>query len=140
MRTAKRLFERVIYSCRGYIVPRIDGRILAGSTTEFAGFTKGVTDEAVNKIRSMALEIAPSMDGLPVADSWSGLRPYAPDGMPILGAVDGFDDLFVATAHYRNGILLAPLTAQIAAEALTEKIIERRFDEFSPNRFRAAGG
>lgn len=138
MRTAKRLFERVIYSRRGYIVPRADGRILAGSTTEFAGFTKGVTDDAINDLSNMAFEIAPSMDRLPVIDSWSGLRPYAADGMPIIGSVDGVENLFIATAHYRNGILLAPVTAKIAADVLTTGASDSRFHQFSPNRFRAA--
>ncbi len=138
MRTAKRLFERVIYSRRGYIVPRADGRILAGSTTEFTGFTKAVTEDAVRDLSNMAFEIAPSMDRLPVADSWSGLRPFAADGMPIIGSIDGVADLLIATAHYRNGILLAPLTAKIAADVLTTGSSDRRFDRFSPNRFEAA--
>lgn len=138
MRTAKRLFERVIYSRRGYIVPRADGRILAGSTTEFAGFTKTVTDDAVGDLSNMAFEIAPSMDSLPVIDSWSGLRPFASDGLPIIGGLDGVDDLVIATAHYRNGILLAPMTAKITAELLTGAISDRSLDEYSPNRFRAS--
>ena len=138
MRTAKRLFERVIYSRRGYIVPRSDGRILAGSTTEFAGFTKAVTDDAIGDLSNMAFEIAPSMDSLPVVDSWSGLRPFASDGLPIIGGLDGLDHLVIATAHYRNGILLAPLTAKITAELLTGAISDRSLEEYSPNRFRAS--
>lgn len=138
MRTAKRLFERVIYSRRGYIVPRADGRILAGSTSEFAGFTKAVTDDAVNDLSNMAFEIAPSMDGLPVADSWSGLRPYAANGMPIIGSINGVADLLIATAHYRNGILLAPLTARVATDVLTTGSSDPRFGGFSPNRFEEA--
>lgn len=138
MRTAKRVFERVVYSRRGYIVPRADGRILAGSTTEFTGFTKGVTDEAGADLRNMAFEIAPSMDNLHVIDSWSGLRPMAADGMPVLGSLDGIKDLFFATGHYRNGILLAPLTAKIAADSLIDGRKDKGLNEFSPNRFRAA--
>jgi len=138
MRTAKRLFERVIYSRRGYIVPRADGRILAGSTTEFSGFTKAVTGTAVADLSNMAFEIAPSLDRLPVVDSWSGLRPYAADGMPILGSLDGIEDLVIATAHYRNGILLAPLTAKIIADEIAGDSSKRHSDMFSPNRFHSA--
>ena len=138
MRTAKRLFERVIYSRRGYIVPRADGRILAGSTTEFAGFTKAVTDNAVGDLSNMAFEIAPSMDSLQVVDSWSGLRPFASDGLPIIGGLDGVDGLIIATAHYRNGILLAPLTAKITAELLIGANSDRSLDDYCPDRFRTA--
>lgn len=137
LRTAKRLFERVIYSRRGYIVPRVDGRILAGSTSEQVGFTKGVTEAATDALRNMAFEIAPSLDGLPVADAWSGLRPFAADGMPVFGSIAGFEGIFVATAHYRNGILLAPLTAKLAADALTSGSVDKRLKKFNPNRFRA---
>lgn len=135
---AERQFRRVIYSRRGYIVPRVDGRILAGSTSEQVGFTKGVTDEATDALRNMAFEIAPSLDGLPVADAWSGLRPFAADGMPVFGSIAGFEGIFVATAHYRNGILLAPLTAKLAADALTSGSVDTRLKGFNPNRFRAA--
>lgn len=138
MRTAKRVFERVVYSRRGYIVPRADGRILAGSTTEFTGFTKGVTDDACADLRNMAFEIAPSTDRLPVIDSWSGLRPMASDGLPVLGQLNGFEDLVISTGHYRNGILLAPLSAVIAADTLTRGNTGVRINEFDPNRFQAS--
>ncbi len=138
LRTAKRLFEHVVYSRRGYLVPRSDGRILAGATSEKVGFTKGTTDEAASELRNMAFEIAPSMDNLPVADHWSGLRPSVPDGLPVIGTIDGIDNLFVATAHYRNGILLAPFTANLTADTLTDKSIEMRLAGFSPNRFQNA--
>lgn len=137
MRTAMRVFERVVYSRRGYIVPRADGRVLAGSTTEYTGFTKGVTDRAAADLRNMAFEIAPSMDRLPVIDSWSGLRPMAADGLPVLGEIEGLDSLFVATGHYRNGILLAPLSARLAANALIDGKTDGRLADFGPNRFRA---
>lgn len=138
MRTAKRLFERVVYSRRGYLVPRSDGRILAGSTSEMAGFTKAVTDEAATVLRNMAFEIAPSIYNLPVADHWSGLRPSVSDGLPVIGAIDGTEGLFIATAHYRNGILLAPLTASLTADVLTGNQVDSRLSEFAPNRFQSS--
>ena len=137
--TAKRLFQRVIYSRRGYIVPRADGRILAGSTSENAGFDKSVTDSAADSLREMAGEIAPGIAGLPIADRWAGLRPFAMDGLPVLGAINGIDDLFIATAHYRNGILLAPLTAKLAAESLVSGKDSEYFRTFGPDRFRLRG-
>lgn len=134
--TAKRLFERVIYSRRGYIVPRTDGRILAGSTSENVGFDRSLTESAASGLREMASEIAPSTAGLPISDQWSGLRPFALDGMPILGSLSGVDGLSFATAHYRNGILLAPWTAKMIADRLVKDVQSQYFEIFGPDRFR----
>lgn len=138
--TAKRLFRHVVYSRRGYLVPRADGRILAGSTTEFVGFENLTTDQAASAIRKMATEIAPSIGGLATNDHWSGLRPYASDGLPILGSPAGIEGLTIATAHYRNGILLAPLTARIVADKLADGRDHAAFTTFGPDRFRFAAG
>ncbi|HEX3100698.1 MAG TPA: FAD-dependent oxidoreductase, partial [Pyrinomonadaceae bacterium] len=134
-RTAQRMFQRVIYSRRGYIVPRSDGRILAGSTSENAGFDKSVTESAATRLREVAFEISPSISGLPVADQWSGLRPFAADGLPVLGEIVGLEGLFIATAHYRNGILLAPLTGRIAADRLVDGTDSTYFTDFGLDRF-----
>ena len=134
-RTAQRLFQHVIYSRRGYIIPRVDGRILAGSTSENASFDKSVTEAAATRLREIATEIAPSISGLPIADQWAGLRPFAADGLPILGEIAGLDGLMIATAHYRNGILLAPLTAQIVADRIVNSTECRYFTDFGPGRF-----
>ncbi len=111
--TAKRLFQRVIYSPRGYIVPRRLGKILAGATVEDVGFDKSTTDEGIEFIRENAAEISPSLASLPLDEAWSGLRPFAANGLPVLGRFPQCENLFIAAAHYRNGILLAPLTAEV---------------------------
>src|SRR5437660_1508978 len=77
--------QHVLYSSRGYLVPRRDGRILAGSTSEHAGFDKRITDEGIEAIKSMAFEIAPALANLPLIDSWAGFRPRAADNLPVLG-------------------------------------------------------
>jgi glycine oxidase len=128
------LFKHVIYSRRGYIVPRRDGRVLAGSTSEKTGFEKSVTDEASAFLQTMAGEISPLLGGLPIIDHWSGLRPFAADGMPILGVIDGIDDLFIATAHYRNGILLAPITAKLISERMVDGLRSEYLERFSVER------
>jgi glycine oxidase len=133
--TAKRLFSKVIYSPRGYLVPRADGRLLAGATVEDAGFDASVTEAGIAVLRDRAFEIAPSLAGLPVSDSWAGLRPHAPDGLPVLGGFPGVEGLAVATAHYRNGILLAPLTARIMAELIIDGKRSPHLDRFGPARF-----
>jgi len=136
--TAKRLFQKVIYSPRGYIVPRFDGRILAGATVEDIGFEKCVTPDGTEFLLENALEIAPCLAKLKIAEKWCGLRPFAADGLPILGAFSDLENLFVATAHYRNGILLAPLTAKILANRIAENSRSDYLKIFSPQRFSAA--
>ena len=138
-RTEQRLFQRVIYSRRGYIVPRADGHILAGSTTENVGFDKAITKSAAEKLREIASEIAPGIANLDIVDQWSGLRPFATDGLPILGEINGLDGLMIATAHYRNGILLAPFTAKLAADKLINGTDSRYFADFGPERFNIRG-
>ena len=134
--TVKRLFSKVIYSPRGYLIPRQDGRILVGATSEDIGFDKSVTDLANDILREKALEIAPSLVNLEISESWTGLRPFAEDGLPILGKIA--ENLLIATAHYRNGILLAPVTAKILAEKVTENKDSKYFKSFSPNRFQSS--
>ncbi|MBC7900915.1 MAG: glycine oxidase ThiO [Saprospiraceae bacterium] len=115
----EKLFKRVIYSSRGYLVPRADGRILAGSTVEDVGFDKSTTETGVSALRCVASEIAPCLAGMTISDKWAGLRPYADDGLPVIGEIAGFKNLIISTGHYRNGILLAPFTAKIVAERNT---------------------
>ena len=134
--TAKRLFQKVIYSPRGYLVPRADGRILAGATVEDAGFDKSVTEAGRELLRDHALEIAPSLENLEIYESWTGLRPFAPDGLPVLGEFEEVENLFIATAHYRNGILLAPITARVLAEKIVKNSNSKYLEIFNPQRFR----
>ncbi len=134
--TAKRLFQRVIYSRRGYVVPRTDGRLLAGSTSENVGFDKNVTKDAAAGLRDIACEIAPSIAGLAVTDHWAGLRPVASDELPVIGEFSGIRDLVVATAHYRNGILLAPMTAKVVCEHVHSGGTSKFLAAFGPDRFR----
>jgi glycine oxidase len=129
------LTHHVIYSPRGYLVPRQDGRLLAGSTSEHAGFTKQVTAGGINQIIANAHEISPKILNLPIVDTWSGLRPRAPDGLPVLGPCGEIDGLFYATGHYRNGILLAPVTGELIAEAVVTGRVSPLLAAFSPNRF-----
>jgi len=129
------LTRHVIYSPRGYIVPRRDGRLLAGSTSEHAGFAKQVTAGGISAILQHAQEISPSVSALPIVDTWAGLRPRAPDSLPVLGPCDEIGGLFYATGHYRNGILLAPVTGELIAEAVVTGVSSPLLGPFSPSRF-----
>lgn len=133
-----RIARHVIYSPRGYIVPRRDGRLLAGSTTDHAGFDKSVTAGAVHSVLSHALEISPTISELPVVDSWAGLRPRSPDDLPVLGPSAAIRGLVYATGHYRNGILLAPLTGDLIAGAIADNVTSPLLEAFVPDRFEMA--
>lgn len=131
------LARHVIYSPRGYLVPRRDGRLLAGSTTEAAGFVKEVTPGGLESIRDHALEIAPRIAELTLVDSWAGLRPRAADELPVLGKTGETEGLFFATGHYRNGILLAPLTGELIAALIADNVVAAELQTFTPDRFAA---
>ena len=110
--------RHVIYSRRGYLVPRADGRLLVGATVEDVGFNASTTADAGYKLRDIALEIAPRLGESTVTDHWAGLRPFADGGLPFMGPIDGVEGLFAAVGHFRNGILLAPITARIMTDHL----------------------
>ena len=131
-----RLFSKVIYSPRGYIVPRGDGRILAGATVEDVGFDKSVTQSGVEFLRRNSTEISPILANLEIYDKWSGLRPRTADGLPKFGTLSAsYKNLFLATAHYRNGILLAPLTAKILADKIVDDVDSEYLEIFSTHRY-----
>lgn len=133
--------RHVIYSPRGYLVPRRDGRLLAGATSEHAVFDSEVTAGGVHKITSSAFEIAPAVASLALVDSWAGLRPRAEDGLPVIGESADVEGLFYATGYFRNGILLAPATGEIVADLVNggaTKPQDFSLTTFSPARFRRA--
>jgi glycine oxidase len=125
---------RVLRSERGYLVPRKDGKIVAGSTSEDAGFEKRVTAGGQQKIRDAALELFPGLADAEVVETWSGLRPGTLDDLPILGPTD-LEGLLIATGHYRNGILLAPVTAKLVREWIIDGRASFDAEAFSPLRF-----
>jgi glycine oxidase len=126
--------ERVVRTDRGYLVPRPDERIIAGSTLEDVGFEKRVTSAGIEKILSAAIEMIPDLAGAEIVESWAGLRPGTPDELPILGPTD-IHGLLFATGHFRNGILLAPVTAKIISECIVRGTIRQSMERFSPLRF-----
>ncbi len=111
-------FPTVLSSEDVYLVPRSDGRVLVGATAERAGFRKEVTASGVATLLSAAVALAPSLASARLSNAWAGLRPGTPDGLPILGE-SPVAGLYLATGHFRNGILLAPITALRLADLLT---------------------
>ncbi len=129
--------RHVLRSERGYLVPRSDGRIVAGSTSEEAGFHKGVTAGGIRKIVEAGLELCADLGSAEILETWSGLRPGTPDDLPILGLTN-MEGFVLATGHYRNGILLAPVTAKLVKEWVIDGRTTLDTQAFSPLRFESA--
>jgi glycine oxidase len=126
--------DRVLWSEKIYLVPRNDGRILAGASVEYVGFEKHVTAGGLEKILSAAIELAPELAHAKIEETWAGLRPDSPDHLPILGPTD-LDGLLIATGHFRSGILLTPITARLIRDWITQQRVSVDWDRFSPLRF-----
>lgn len=126
--------QHVLRSHEGYLVPRRDGRIIAGSTLEDAGFEKRVTPAGLRKVLAAAAKMLPHLDQAEIVETWSGLRPGTPDELPIIGPTD-LQGLLLATGHYRNGILLAPATSKLIAEWVVAGKTSFDASIFLPSRF-----
>jgi glycine oxidase len=137
LRSDELRIERVLWSEKIYLVPRNDGRILAGATVEHAGFDKSLTAGGLEKILSAAIELAPGLAAARVEETWAGLRPDSPDHLPILGPAD-LEGLLVATGHFRSGILLTPITARLICEWVTQQRVSVDWERFRPQRFQSA--
>lgn len=124
---------RIVFGPRCYLVPRDDGRVLIGSTLEFVGYEKRVTASAVRELLDAAIDLCPALADAELSDTWSNFRPYTADHWPILGncAIDG---LVLATGHYRNGILLAPITAEIVSRCVLAQPPTFDIEAFSARR------
>jgi glycine oxidase len=134
LRAERLKIERVLWSDKIYLVPRNDGRILAGASVEYVGFDRNVTAGALATVLSGAIELAPDLAHARVEETWAGLRPDSPDHLPILGPAD-IDGLLIATGHFRSGILLTPITARLIREWVTEQRVSLDCERFSPLRF-----
>lgn len=131
---ARNLVKHVIRAPEVYIVPRSDGRILVGTTLEEAGFDKRTDVATIQRLREAAIALVPELKNAKILEDWAGLRPGTPDGLPILGptATPGY---YAATGHFRDGILLAPITAQLMAQVIERENPDYDLTDFSPARF-----
>jgi len=121
LRTTPDTVRRIVKHPAAYFVPRVDGRVLVGATMERADFDKTPTLWALRSLANAAAFLLPPLDGAEVERQWAGLRPGTPDGLPYLGQAPGRENLFVATGHYRNGVVLAPATGEIMAQLMTSE-------------------
>jgi glycine oxidase len=138
LRSEKVALQRVVWSEHVYLVPRNDGRVLAGATVEYVEFDKTPTAGGMAKLLAAAIETVPGLVDARVEEHWAGLRPDSPDHLPIIGPTS-VDGLLVATGHFRSGILLAPITARLVREWITLGNVSVEWERFSPMRFSATG-
>lgn len=125
--------RHIVLESGTYFVPRADGRLLVGSSVEDVGFDKNVTLEGVRSLSNRAAEIIPESSRLPFVTAWAGLRPATPDRLPFLGRA-GMEGLVLATGHFRNGILLGPITAEIVADLIQGRTPSVDLGPFDPLR------
>jgi len=128
------IFRRIVFGAGGYVVTRPDGRVLCGSTMERVGFERGITFGGMADVIGKATRIAPALGSAAIEEHWSSFRPGTPDGLPLVGETR-IEGLLIASGHYRNGILLAPLTAELISEAMAGKGSSRQAQALSPHRF-----
>jgi glycine oxidase len=122
----------------GYLVPREDGNVLVGATTEDAGFDERTTDEGVEWLLAKSVDLYPAAKDFTFVEAWASVRPGTVDDLPILGKLP-LDNGYVATGHYRNGILQAPITAKLMAELIITGNDLPMLAPFDPSRFAQAG-
>jgi len=130
----KEMVRHVVRAPDVYLIPRSDGRMLIGATVEEAGFDKQTVPETILKLRQAALDLVPKLADARILEAWAGLRPGTSDGLPILGAT-ATPGYFVATGHFRDGILLAPVTAKLMAQMILGQKPEFDLEAFGAERF-----
>jgi glycine oxidase len=131
---SREMVRHVIRAPQVYLVPRTDGRLLIGATVEEAGYDKRTDSRAIHRMRRAAIKLVPGLAEARILEAWAGLRPGTPDHLPILGATrtPGY---FVAAGHFRDGILLTPITAQIMSQVVCGETPQYDLKPFSPARF-----
>ena len=127
--------RQAVWGDEGYLVPKTGGFLYAGATVEDVGFRKQTTARGLAGLRGMASRLVPSLRRADVASTWAGLRPGSPDGLPIIGRLPGYENVYVASGHFRNGILLAPITGKLIAQLVLEGRLDPLLAAFGAERF-----
>jgi len=131
------LLQHVVRAPGAYIVPRSSGKVLVGATVEDVGFDKTVDPQTIRQLHSAAARYVPELASAAILESWAGLRPGSPDDLPLMGET-GQKRIFLASGHFRNGILLAPVTARIMADLIAGRPAGMNINAFAPQRFGVA--
>ena len=134
---SRQALSHTIYTHDGYLVPWPSGRTLVGSTQDDSGFDSKPTVEGVQKLLAFAARVVPMLASAHVQTAWAGLRPGSPDNLPILGCAPGWENVHLAAGHFRNGVLLTPITAKLMAAWILNRTDDPLFAGVEPGRFSA---
>lgn len=135
LRTLPCPLSHIVQSIGCYLIPRAGGRVLVGATVERAGFDPRTTAPAIQQLLTAATRLLPALAGASIEETWCGLRPCTPDELPIMGSDPDVGGLYYATGHYRNGILLAPITAELMSALIAGSDSAARLNTFRVDRF-----
>jgi len=127
--------RHVVFGPRGYLVPRMNVEIIGGATMENVGFDNSTTPAGIDRVRSSSAEIAPALGAMTPLRSWAGLRPVTPDLLPLIGPDPERPSIIYSAGHSRNGILMAPLSAEVVATLLSGERPKDDLSQFRPDRF-----
>ncbi|HXH71510.1 MAG TPA: glycine oxidase ThiO [Mariprofundaceae bacterium] len=140
LKTMPGTVRHIIKHDDAYFVPRTDGRVLVGASMERVGFARGTTDAVVDSLLAAAYRIVPALQQAEIERQWMGFRPGSPDGLPYLGPVPGKPGLWVASGHYRNGVALAPITAELMSGWMLGEVPKMELSAFRIGRPLQASG
>lgn len=126
------LVNRVVLNNGKYVIPRRDGMVVAGSTLEYCGFDRATTNEAKDELADMAIDLFPDLAGCQISHHWAGLRPGTSDGIPYIGHHPEFDNVFVNTGHFRNGLVLAPASVHVLTSIMSGEICQIDVSPYDP--------
>ncbi|WLR61768.1 glycine oxidase ThiO [Pseudalkalibacillus hwajinpoensis] len=127
--------NHIIFTSQGYLVAKANGSVVAGASEDIAGFYTSVTEHGVGRLEKWSKQVMPALQQKNPFHKWAGLRPATQDGFPIIGKLDHKPKVILATGHYRNGILLSPVTAKIVADEIDGSVSEIGIGQFRPDRF-----
>lgn len=130
-----RSVHHMVFSSQGYVVAKDNGTLVSGASEDIAGFDTTVTEKGINRLIQWNKRLFPYLEQIEPFHRWAGLRPATQDGFPLIGQLPGAENVIWATGHYRNGILLSPVTAKLVADLIERKVEPAMLAAFAPDRF-----
>ncbi|WP_110930340.1 glycine oxidase ThiO [Paenibacillus bouchesdurhonensis] len=134
-RTAQHTVKGMVFNNQGYVVAKDNGTVVCGASEDIAGFDTSVTEKGIERLRKWNKRLFPFLERKVPFHRWAGLRPSTQDGRPLLGALEAAEQIVFAAGHYRNGILLSPMTAKIVADTIERFDLPSYYSAFAPERF-----
>lgn len=127
--------RHIVFTSQGYLVGKENGTLIAGASEDIAGFETSITEHGINRLEAWSKKIVPYLESVEPFHKWAGLRPATQDGFPLIGRLPGKPSILIASGHYRNGILLSPVTAKIVANEIQGISQSIAIENFNPGRF-----